>query len=144
MPRAPRFTRKRGTYVELEGQDDVRKAFAKLNGLALVNAKAAIAESAEQIAAQARARVAVSGPDSRKAKARPGAGELRDKITVKLRDFGLTASIGTGWFVGRLLEFGTRYMPAFPWLHPSYEQERPKYLSNLKAGLASAATEANR
>jgi hypothetical protein len=133
------FVRKRGTYMELDGQSELRQAFLSLNSNALAAAKGVIADSAARIEADAKARIRFEDPD------------LNDKyehtrgtIRTTFRDFGLVASVGTGFFKGRLLEFGTRFMAAFPWLNPAYQQERPRYLANLSAAIGRAVEQASK
>lgn len=127
------FVRKRGAYVELEGQRELQRAFLTLNGNVLAAARDAIAESAAAIEGEAKARVRFESPDLN-----TKFGHTRDTIRTTFQDFGLVASIGTGFFLGRLLEFGTRFMSALPWLNPAYQQERPKYLSRLSAAVGQA------
>lgn len=118
------------TYVELEGQDDVRKAFARMEFAALREAKVVIAESAEEIKTEAQARVPYDE------------GTTHDSITNEPRDFGLGATIGSGYYNARFIEQGTSKQAARPFLNPAFQLVRPKYLNRLRAALGLAVKEA--
>ena len=124
------MARRSKTYVELAGQDDLRRAMAQLRFSALRNAVAVVRDSAEDIEREAKARVAVAS------------GETRDSIKTIYRDGGLAATIGTGYFLGRFIEQGTRKMPARPFLNPAFQMVRPKFLQRLDAALNAAGREA--
>lgn len=141
--RRPRRQRRNKVYVELEGQEDVRRAFAKLEFNALRNVKAVIAESAAEIEREAKARAPVSGPDSRKASTRPGSGETRDTIFARVVDFGLGALIGSWWYNARFQEQGVEGRPGRPFLNPAFQLVKPRYLDRLRKALGLAAKEAN-
>lgn len=136
------------TYVELEGQDDLRAAMKNFEIAAIREAKNGIAASAAEIQQEAKMRAPVRAvvPDypisDKKASEAPGS-NVRNRIKTILRDSGLTASIGTYFHVARYVEFGTRKMSARPFLGPAFEVVRPKYLARLREALNRAAQEAN-
>lgn len=124
--------RKSKTYVELEGQEDLRRAFARLDFAALRRVRVqAIEPSAEEIEAEAKARVAVAS------------GETRDSIKIIYYDKGMSASIGSGYFNARFIEQGTSKQPARPFLNPAYQAVRSKYLRAVEDALNDAGKEAS-
>ncbi len=131
MPRPRRAPRRAKAYIELEGQEDVRKAFARLEFSALRGAKEAVDVSSDEIEREAKSRVAVLS------------GKTRDSITRRVRDFGLSATIGSGYFNARFEEQGTTRAPARPFLNPAFQLVRPKYLERLKRALGIAVKEAS-
>jgi HK97 gp10 family phage protein len=127
-------------YVELQGQQELRAALDRFDVEAIRASKEAVASSAREIEREAKMRAPVRAlvPDYKisaaKAAQSPGF-NVRDRIKTILRDAGLTATIGTGYFVARFVEFGTRKMSARPFLGPAFEVMRPKYLSRLHDAL---------
>lgn len=117
-------------YIELEGQDELRAALKTLNIEAIREATAAIADSAREIEMGAKARVRVDE------------GKTRDSIDVRLKDSGLTASIGSGYFNARFEEMGTRNKAPHPFLWPAFESVRPHYLTRLEVALNTAGKNA--
>ena len=127
-------------YVELEGREELRAALNRFDVAAIREAKTAVIESAQEIEREAKMRAPVRAmvPDypisAAKAAQSPGS-NVRDRIKTILRDAGLTATIGTGYFVARFVEFGTRKMSARPFLGPAFEVVRPTYLQRLRDAL---------
>ena len=118
--------RKSRTYVELEGQEGMRRAFARLRFGALQNVKAVIQGSAEKIEAGAKSRVRVLS------------GDTRDAIHTRYRDFGMMASIGSGDPNARSEEFGNAKKTGQPFLFPAFESERSHYLQGVESALNEA------
>jgi len=123
--------RKSKTYVELEGQEEFRRALAGLRLGVLRELKARVQESAEVIEAGAKARVPVDE------------GTTHDSIKIIYRDGGLAASIGSGYFVARFVEQGVNGRPAKPFLNPAFQQERAKYLKGVEDAVSTAGREAS-
>lgn len=136
-------------YVELEGQEELRAAIKDVNVIAIREAKAVIASSASEIEREAKSRAPVRAavPDypisAAKAAEAPGS-NVRNRIKTRLRDFGLTASIGTYHDIARFIEFGTRKMSARPFLGPAFEVVRNKYLARLREALTRTVQQGNR
>lgn len=130
------------TYVELEGVGDIQRAFARLETGVLIGVKGVIADSAATIEAEAKARCPVAEP-STKGQNAPPPGTTRNSIKTIFRDFGLSASIGSGWFVFRFLEHGVKGRPARPMLNPAFQAERPGYLAGIEAAVGKAGREAS-
>ncbi len=141
------MARRSKTYVELEGVEELHRAFARLELGVLREVKGVVAMSAAEIEAEAKARVPVRAANPAypvsKAKAAQPRGMTRDKIKTILRDGGLGASIGTAYFIARFLEQGTKKMAARPFLNPAFQLVRPKYLERLSAALNKAGREAS-
>lgn len=135
-------------YVELEGQEDVRAALQRFDVDAIRATKAVIGSTAKEIEREAKMRAPVRAivPDYKisaaKAAQAPGS-NVRDRIKTILRDAGLTASIGTAYFVARFVEFGTRKMSARPFMGPAFEIVRPKYLQRLRDALNKVVKQSN-
>lgn len=123
---------KRGVHVELEGQDDLRRAFRRLEIGALREAKDAVRVSAEEMEMEAKARAPVGE-----------SGEVKESIYTKYRELGLQATIGSGYYVARFHEFGTVKMNATPFINPAFQLVRPKYLRRLAEALDTAGRRAS-
>lgn len=136
------MARRSKTYIELEGMEDIRRAFARLEGAALRNVKAEIAKSAATIEAETKARCPVAEMGTKGQKA-PPPGTTRKSIKTIFRDFGLSASIGSGYFVFRFLEHGVLGRPARPMLFPAFQSERKEYLANVERAVGKAGREAS-
>lgn len=136
-------------YVELEGREELRAALDRFDVAAIREAKTAVAVSAQEIEREAKMRAPVRAliPDYKisaaKASQAPGS-NVRNRIKTILRDAGLTATIGTGYFVARFVEFGTRKMSARPFLGPAFEIMRPKYLQRLRDALNRAVSQVSK
>lgn len=130
-------------YVELEGQEELRAALKSFNVEAIRASKEAIALSAREIEREAKQRAPVRAivpdyPISVKKSAEAPGSNVRDRIKTILRDAGLTATIGTAYFVARFVEFGTSKMHARPFMGPAFEVMRPRYLTRLRDALNQA------
>ena len=136
------MARRSKTYVELEGQEDFRRALARLEFGVLRELKDVVAVSAAEIEAGAKSRCPVSEPGTKSAK-QPPPGTTRKSIRTILRDFGLSATIGSGWFVARFIEQGIMGRPARPFLNPAFQEVRPKYLARVEAAVDKAGREAS-
>lgn len=125
------MARKSRTYVELEGQAETRQAFARLRFGALQNVKAQIQRSAEAIEVGAKSRVRVLS------------GATKEGIRIIYRDFGMSASIGSGDPNARSEEQGNVNKPAQPFLNPAFQSERNGYLRGVEDALNEAGREAS-
>lgn len=72
-------------------------AARRMDGGVHVNVRGAIQETTEAVAGHARQNVKVSGPEDRKAKNRPGPGELRDSIRTAYAIDGLRGFVLVGY-----------------------------------------------
>lgn len=80
------------------GLRNVQNAFRGMNAGAQLRAKDAVRATTEAVWAGARARVPVSDAEtSRKAKSRPGPGELRDTIRTTYSEDGLIGYVQAGY-----------------------------------------------
>ena len=84
----------------------------------------------------------MSEPGTKSAK-QPPPGTTRKSIRTIIRDFGLSATIGSGWFVARFIEQGVMGRPARPFLNPAFQIVRPKYLARVEAAVGKAGREAS-
>lgn len=123
------MARRRGVHVEVEGVEDLRRAFAKLEVASLREAKAVVRESALDMEGEALGR----------ADWQDDTGDTRRSIKTIIRDGGLSATVGSGYFKARFHEFGTINMVARPFLTPAFEIVRPQYIERLAAALNKAA-----
>lgn len=128
---------RRRTRVVVEGRDELHQAFVRLERAALASAKDVVRESAEEMEGEAKGRAPVSAPGS-KGEGREPSGTTRDAIKIIYRDGGLSATVGTKYYVARFNEFGTIHMPPQPFLNPAFEIVRPKYLTRLAEALNRA------
>ena len=76
-------------------------------------------------------------------RAATSSGALARSVKVRTDPDGLGGSVGTDLPHGRFLEFGTRRMPARPWLQPAFESLKPRirrrFQEAVKAANRSAA-----
>lgn len=141
------------SFVELQGKDDLKRAFANLSASMKTEIKDVNRITAQEIVREAKARVRVRS------------GETRSKIKATYTDGGLGATVGTSWYKARFIEFGYRLMhivgtrrgakgrwakqqvkrfaqvgtvPARPFLFPAFEIVRPKYLERLRSAIYGA------
>ena len=80
--------------------------FAKAGGNVRKPIADVLKEAAKEVRAEGRANV------------RKRSGRTQRSITFRSRRKGLEYQIGPTWFVGRFLEYGTRKMPAYPFMAP--------------------------
>lgn len=125
------MARRSRTYVELAGQEGMRRAFVRLEFAALARVTEQIKNSAEVIERDAKAGVLV------------GEGTTRDSIRTIYRDKGTSASIGSGYFNARFIEQGTQREPAHPFLNPAFQHERPHFIQGVEDALNDAGRDAS-
>jgi HK97 gp10 family phage protein len=65
-------------------------------------------------------------------------GRLRNSIAVEVDADGLGATVGTNVEYAPFQEFGTRTVPAHPFLFPALEEHRQDFVSNLSRALDDA------
>lgn len=68
-----------------------------------------------------------------KARAPVLTGTLRRSIHTVLSAGGLTATVGPSVAYSAFVEFGTRYMPARPYMRPAAELVLPRFTDRMKA-----------
>jgi HK97 gp10 family phage protein len=66
-------------------------------------------------------------------------GRLRASIRPRFYSQGLAADVYTDVEYAPFVEFGTRKMAAQPFLHPAWEQVRPRYMRELAIALKMLA-----
>jgi hypothetical protein len=81
----------------VSGVNEVRTAFRLLDTGLQHRLRDAVAATTHAVKGGAKARVPVSGPDSRKAKGRPGPGELRETIRAEFSPEGFTGFVKAGY-----------------------------------------------
>ncbi|MFE2936665.1 HK97-gp10 family putative phage morphogenesis protein [Streptomyces sp. NPDC059278] len=114
----------RRNTVRIEGMDRLRRRLDELAPVIIAAAKKAVAESAEEVQADARRGVRVD------------TGNLRNKVAIHYENEGLKAEVGWkdrhDWYAA-LHEHGTRRIPARPALGPAIEAERSKFADRIRA-----------
>ena len=83
--------------AKVTGVEQFVTALRLLNKETQQRVKAVVKQDTDEVAAEAAKRVPVSGPASRKAKNRPGPGELRDTIRTGFVDDGFTGFARAGY-----------------------------------------------
>jgi HK97 gp10 family phage protein len=142
-----RRQRRRGkqAYIELDGVAEINRAMAQLKVGVLREVRAAVKESAEEIEADAKRRAPVRAANPPypvgKAVATHPPGRTRDAVKTIYLSGGLTASVGTKYIVARWNEFGTKHMPAQPFMGPAWAAGRPRYLARLAEAVGRAGRE---
>lgn len=59
-------------------------------------------------------------------------GTLKRSIGLELTGGGMTAEVEPGMDYAGYVEYGTRYMEAQPYMRPAYEEQKQKFLRDLK------------
>jgi HK97 gp10 family phage protein len=108
--------------------------FAKAGGNVRKPVSNVLKEAAKQVRADGRANV------------RKRSGKTQRSITYRSRQKGLEYQIGPTWFVGRFLEYGTRKMPAYPFMAPTLDrqQDLPKRVVDAAVRDMTAVTSPQR
>lgn len=75
-----------------------------------------------------------------KAKSPVRTGTLRRSIHTVVSSDGTTATVGPSVEYGIYPEFGTRHMPAHPYMRPAFEMVMPKFLDRLKAAIKRSSS----
>ncbi len=70
--------------------------------------------------------------------------EVRREATAGLANDGASAVAGTNVEYAPFVEFGTRHQRARPYLFPSFEDERPKFIDRLRRALDNANRQVSR
>lgn len=71
-------------------------------------------------------------------------GRLASSLFSRLGRNSLSGAVGTALDYGQHLEFGTRRMPARPWLGPAYARLRPRMIALLRSAIGNALREVAR
>lgn len=100
---------------------DVEQLFERLKREAPITAKRVIKASAIRIEKRARQLVPVD------------TGKLRRSIEIEYENGGLIARVTSDVEYAPYVEFGTRKMHAQPFMTPAAEEERPRYLRELRS-----------
>lgn len=64
-------------------------------------------------------------------------GTLKRSIILELTDGGMTAEVGPTIHYGEYQEFGTRFMPAHPYLRPAFDAASAEFKANLEKVIQS-------
>ncbi len=59
-------------------------------------------------------------------------GQLRDSIEASIEDDGMAGIVRTEAEYAEYVELGTRFMEAQPYMKPAFEEQKPKFLRDLK------------
>lgn len=59
-------------------------------------------------------------------------GATKRSIDLEIKDSGFTAEVGPETEYSLYLEYGTRYMDAQPFVKPSHEEQKKKFISDMK------------
>lgn len=107
----------------------------KVHGLAELTRK--IAEMSPEMEKQIQKQIVTSAGKVRKTarlRVRKRTRKLEKAIRVKYEKGKLAASIGprgkNAWYA-HFVEFGTEHSAAFPFMVPSWEEERPQYIADM-------------
>lgn len=113
--------------VRIIGIDRLRRKLGALEAAEIAVVKRELVAAALNVQAGAKRRAPVD------------TGRLRNSITYEIGDDGTVVRVGTNTQYAPYLEFGTRKMPARPFLFPAFEEEVPKFKDRLKRALDAAA-----
>jgi HK97 gp10 family phage protein len=115
--------------IKIEGAEDVLRAFDRFDKASRENLRSAVKKNANALRKAIQNRAPVD------------TGNLRDSIAAKYDKDGLGADVGPTRPKGshaHLLEFGTVKMAARPFITPSAEEQRPKYLDDVRKAVKGA------
>lgn len=59
-------------------------------------------------------------------------GQTKRSIGLEIKDSGFTAEVAPETEYSPYLEYGTRFMTAQPFVRPAYEEQKQKFLSDMK------------
>lgn len=115
--------------IKIEGAEDVLRAFDRFDKESRENLRSAVRKNANALRKAIKDRAPVDS------------GNLRDSIAAKYDKDGLGADVGPTKPKGshaHLLEFGTVKMAARPFITPSAEEQREKYLNDVRKAVKGA------
>lgn len=125
--------------VTVEGHDENRQAMARYRAAAKAAAGAQVQATAQAIASEARGHLdnASRLPVSR-------TGELASSLHVVRSADGLLANVQTLLGYGAYLEFGTRKMPAYPWLGPAARRHLAGFKRRMRLAIRQSLQRSSR
>lgn len=112
--------------VNIVGMNEVIGRLNKLDVASRVAVRSEVTKSANRIRKAARQRVPINTK------------KLQQSIRARYSTDKLSAEIGPTIFYAHFVEFGTVDTPAKPFMHPSWEEERPKYMDAIKKAMRGA------
>ena len=115
--------------IKIEGAEDVLRAFDRFDKASRENLRTAVKKNANALRKAIKDRAPVD------------TGNLRDSIAARFEKDGLGADVGPTRPKGshaHFLEFGTVKMPARPFITPAAEEQRDKYLNDVRAAVRGA------
>lgn len=59
-------------------------------------------------------------------------GETKRSIGLEIKDSGFTAQVGPETDYSPYLEYGTRFMEAQPFVKPAYDEQKEKFIRDMK------------
>lgn len=59
-------------------------------------------------------------------------GETKRSIGLEIKDSGFTAQVGPETEYSPYLEYGTRFMDAQPFIKPAYDEQKEKFVRDMK------------
>jgi HK97 gp10 family phage protein len=117
--------------IVIKGLDETIAHFDGMNNKIIKAVTEAVQQSAERVRDDAKARAPIA------------TGKLFRDIRIKKSQDGLAAEITyTGKkraFYGKFVEFGTKKMPARPFLGPAWQKEEPAFLEKVTAAINEGA-----
>ena len=116
--------------MEIKGLDETIGYLNAVDLKATKNVQDVIGNTAIAVRDEARSRAPIS------------TGKLKKDIRVKTAQDKLSAEVTymgkKRAFYGKFIEFGTRFMPARPFLGPAWEKLRPRFFTDITAALDGA------
>lgn len=70
--------------------------------------------------------------DTAQSKVPVSTGQLRKSIVASIEDDGMAGIVRTEAEYAEYVELGTRFMEAQPYMKPAFEEQKPKFLRDLK------------
>ncbi|MFK7695402.1 HK97-gp10 family putative phage morphogenesis protein [Paenibacillus sp. HJGM_3] len=112
--------------LKLIGVDEMLGTFSRFDKETRQAVRKVVKTSATRIRKAAQTRIRVD------------TGKMKKTIRVKYSSDGLSAEIGPNSPFAHLVEFGTTHSPAYPFMTPTAEEQKPLYVKDMEAALKAA------
>lgn len=114
--------------IKLEGLAEFQKGLAKR--IQLDDVKRIVSHNGAQLQRKAKDKAQFKGHYEGKNFVKP-TGELRDSISIDIKDDGLTAVVEPTKDYAVYVEYGTRFMDSQPYLRPAYVEQLMKFKQDM-------------
>ena len=114
--------------VKMVGMEKLEKKLKKNTDLSAV--KTVVKKNGAEMQTKAQKNAPVGTPASTGIPNYVG-GKLKQSISLKIADAGMTAEVEPKVHYGAYVELGTRYMKAQPYLRPAFDEQKEKFKRDM-------------